>query len=184
MLKDNKLTINNSAKTINNANLVNTVVLSVLGAVLITLSAQVTINIGIVPITLQTFAVMLLALLTNKKVALISITMYLGEIFMGLPVLSNFQVISPQSLITFGYIIAFYPLAIALAKVKTNINQYSTFSLVLMGLAINMMVYAIGTLWIGMLSGFSVQIIYVTVLPFILPDLIKIVVALKIAKNN
>lgn len=183
MLKDNKLTINNSIETFNKRELVNTVVFSVLGAVLITLSAQVTINIGLVPITLQTFSVMLLALLTNKKVALISITMYVSEIFMGLPVLSNFQVLTPQSMITFGYIIAFYPLAIGLTKVKANIENYSTVMLLFIGLAINMVVYAIGTIWIGMLTGFSLQIIYATVLPFIIPDLIKIFVALKIAKK-
>ncbi len=162
------------------------ITISVVGSLLIAVSAQIVIPVGIVPVTLQTFMVGLLALLFGRNTALMAVTFYFTEIFMGLPVMSAGQVLSPVSIVTFGYIVAFLPLAYTLGIIADNDNVKSVKQMIFIVVIANLLVYGIGVMWLGLFTGYSLNLLYVGVLPFILPDTIKMMSAVIIAKllNN
>lgn len=162
------------------AKLIYQVAIAVLASVLIATSAQVAIYLGPVPITLQTFSVIFLALILGRKIALMSIGFYLLEIFSGLPVMASFQTLNPLSVMNFGYIIAFVPLVLMLTQVSNYQKKSAIFLLACLS---NLVVYTIGSLWLGLFIGFSTNLLYVGVLPFLIPDVIKAVCAISLAKS-
>ncbi len=168
-----------------NKNLIQ-IIISLSGSLLIAVSAQIVIPLGVVPITLQTFMVGLLALLFGRNTAIMAVTFYFSEIFMGLPVMSAGQVFSPASVVTFGYIIAFLPMAYILGFLADRDNVRSTKQMIFIVIIANVIVYGIGTMWLGLFTGYSFNLINIGVLPFILPDTIKMFSAVIIARllNN
>ena len=84
-----------------------------LGSILLTISAKVKIPFYPVPMTMQTFVVLFLGLSFGYKIGLASVSLYLIEGIIGLPVFSN----SPEKGIglvyftgpTMGYLIGFLP---------------------------------------------------------------------------
>lgn len=82
----------------------------VLSSLLIALCAQIRIPLPFtpVPITMQTFAVMLLGGILGSRNAVLSVTLYLAEVTFGLPFLNGFQS-NPLALMGVhgGYLIGF-----------------------------------------------------------------------------
>ena len=83
----------------------------ILGGLFLTLGAQIEVPIGIVPVTMHTLAVFLLALFQGSQKAFLSASLYLGLATVGLPVLSGWSV-NPLWMVGScgGYLVAF-PLA-------------------------------------------------------------------------
>lgn len=152
--------------------------IAVLSSLLIAASAQVTVSIGPVPVTLQTFSVIFLTLVLGRKLALTSLAMYIVEILCGLPVMANFHTLS-LSLMNFGYILAFIPLVFILTNSANKDSQIKTFALACLS---NLVIYIIGAGWLGMFIGFNQNLLLVGVIPFIIPDMIKAIVAIKLAR--
>lgn len=129
-----------------------------------------------VPFTMQTFAVFLAVLLFGSARGMLSILLYIALGAVGLPVFSSFGggigvLIGP----TGGYIIGF------LAAGLVGISQKKRFAVPLAVLAMAICYFA-GTLWyvhctgVGFAAAFSG-----CVLPFILPDTVKITLAFLLA---
>ena len=79
--------------------------LVVVGTLLLFASAQIQIPFYPVPVTLQTFAVLLIALVFERKAALGSMISYLGLGALGLPVFTGFKnamLLGP----TMGYLVS------------------------------------------------------------------------------
>ena len=133
-----------------------------------------------VPFTMQTFAVFCTVLLLGGKGSLLSITTYIVLGAVGVPVFSGFKgglgVLLSN---TGGYLIGFIfipILCIAAEKVFGDrlIPQIAT---LLLGLIV---CYAFGTTWFIHVSTNAVslkQAMKWCVIPFIIPDLIKLVLA-------
>ncbi len=163
-----------------NKKLLYKVLIVVLSSALIAASAQVTIRIATVPFTLQTFSVMFLSLVLGRRLAVLSVFAYITEILLGMPVMSSFHTLNPMSIMNFGYILACLPLAWYFGSIKSVPTKLSFF---IKALIANLIVYAIGLLWLGAFIGYNANLLLVGFVPFIIPDMIKAIVALKLAKS-
>ena len=153
-------------------------ILVVAGSLLVGLCAQVKIQpFGPVPITGQTFAVLMIGALLGAKRGSMAVLAYLAQGVAGLPV---FAVISgPAALLgpTGGYLVGFVPAAYVtgLLAEKGWDRRIGT-TVVAMALG-NVVIYAFGIFWLCCLTGVSKTVLTTGLLPFIGGDLLKIVLA-------
>ncbi len=149
---------------------------ALLAAVICVLS-PFTIAIGPVPLSLATFSVYLTATITGAKRSFISTLIYLLLGLAGLPVFSGGAGgLSKFAGPTGGYLIGYLFIAIigGLFADKTN-----KIYLIIIGMIIGTAVlYAFGTAWFVKVTESDLSYaLSVCVLPFLLPDLVKILVA-------
>ena len=146
--------------------------------------SPISLNTGPVPISLGTFAVSLSVCILGRNLGMLSYLLYLLLGFVGLPVFSNYgagveKLLGP----TGGYLIGMIFLAFiggfAVEKFsKSPIKQYLG---LMLGIAF---CYLLGTLWLGkVLSMDFGKALSVGVIPFILPDAIKVLLALVLGKK-
>ena len=98
-------------KSINNQKIIKKISIIVIGTIILTLSAKIKIPFYPVPMTMQTFVVLFLGVSLGYKIALATVSLYLVEGILGLPVFSN----SPEKGVglvyftgpTMGYLIGF-----------------------------------------------------------------------------
>lgn len=135
-----------------------------------------------VPITLQTFAVFLAVFVLGGRRGTLCVAVYLLLGAIGLPVFSYFRG-GPAALFgaSGGYLLGFIPAALVLwlLEKRTKGSFLRRLFAALLALAV---CYTIGTLWYAVFyleTSPSVATILATcVLPFILPDLLKLSFAL------
>ncbi|MBQ0065399.1 MAG: biotin transporter BioY [Firmicutes bacterium] len=142
-----------------------------------------------VPFTLQTFAVFLTCMILGGKKGTIAVLIYILLGSIGLPVFANFAAGFGVILgTTGGYIVGFIASGLimwAFEKLFPN-QMWATCVSMILGLAA---CYAIGTAWFMVVyakSAGAVGLMTVLgwcVIPFIIPDLIKIVVALVLGQR-
>ena len=157
--------------------------------VLITMCAWITIPFGIVPVTMQTFAVFLTMGLLGGRRGTMAIFIYLLMGCIGLPVFSGFQagvgVLLGQ---TGGYLIGFLLIGASM-WVFENLgkkNRYWQLAGMIVG---QLLCYSFGTVWYMVMYMNSVEIVSlgtvlgVCVVPFIIPDIIKIGLAHLLTKR-
>lgn len=132
-----------------------------------------------VPFTLQTFAVFLIpsVLGTKKGVTATIVYVLLGAV--GLPVFSGFQGgIGALAGATGGFVLGFIPasLIIGICTKKFGKSFFTSFVYSVAALAV---CYVAGVLWYAFVYGGGniLSAIYVCVLPFVVPDFFKIVLA-------
>jgi len=146
-----------------------------LGSVLLAISAKIKIPFYPVPMTMQTFIVLFLGIGFGYKIALATVSLYLFEGILGLPVFSN----SPERGIglvyftgpTMGYLVGFLSASFLASFVKLSDNYFIIF------LKLNLSVstiYILGVLWLGTLIGWDKPIIELGVMPFLLAEIFKI----------
>lgn len=156
-------------------------VLVALMAALLAVVSPFTIPVGPVPVTLATFVVFLTGALLRPLPAMASIAVYLLLGFVGLPVFSGFAG-GPQVLAgpTGGYLGGYFLAALAVAlATKAGCKLPLRLLAALAGLA---GCYALGTAWFMVLTGRGLaESLLLCVVPFILPDLIKALLALLLA---
>ena len=141
---------------------------ALLGAMLCLL-CPISIPIGMIPISLSTFGVALVASLTDKRTATACILIYLGLGALGLPVFAGF--VGGATILggpTGGFLIGYLPIALLGAGGKRS----TALVRIILG---TLICYAIGLAWFmwvtntPLWSGFGL-----CVLPFLLPDAIKL----------
>ena len=153
------------------------------GSILLTISAKVKIPFYPVPMTMQTFVVLFLGLAFGYKVGLATVTLYLLEGILGLPVFSN----SPEKGVgliyftgpTMGYLIGFL-VAVYFAGIKRdwfNWSKEKTYDV--LGVFTRLVVavsfiYILGLLWLGYLIGWDKPIFKLGAQPFLLAELFKL----------
>lgn len=158
-----------------------TLVLTALLAALLALLSPLTLPVGPVPVTLALFAVFFAGALLPPAAAMAGVGVYICLGAVGLPVFSGFRS-GPQVLAgpTGGYIAGYFLIVLALSLAARRSQKRLV--LLAAGLAGLAGCYLLGTLWFtlvtgaGFLGGLSV-----CVLPFVLPDLIKLAAALLLA---
>lgn len=165
-------------KTLNYKN----ISLCALFAALISICAVISVP-AIIPFTLQTLAITMCVYLLGTKNALITILVYILIGSVGLPVFSGFQ--SGVGVLfgaTGGFIIGFIPmtffLGITFKNAKSLVRTIIGCSVALLSL------YLTGTVWLAIFTSMSVsKIILICIVPFILPDVLKIIAAIFIGKR-
>ena len=154
-------------------------------AALTVICAWISIPLGPVPVTLQTFAVFLAAALLGSKRGTMAIGVYILLGVVGLPVFSGFKTLNP---LTFGYVLGFLPLGL-LTAAADKLFKGKKLAL-LLGMALGLAVcYLIGTVWFwyvmhfrGTEYGFG-KILSLCVTPFLIPDLVKMGLAYFLAQK-
>lgn len=155
------------------------IVYTALCASLLCICAQITIP-SAVPFTMQTFAVTLTGILLKKKYGIFAVIIYILLGIFGLPVFSGFRsgigvIAGTGGGYMFGWLFLAYFSAIAGEHCRNNV---AAFFVCLIGL---LLCYVFGTLWYALLyaSGKSIAaVLSVCVFPFILPDMLKILLAI------
>ncbi len=146
-----------------------------LGSLLLTISAKVKIPFYPVPMTMQTFVVLLMGITFGWKIGIATISLYLLEGIMGLPVFAG----TPEKGIglayfmgpTMGYLIGFLFATFFAGYLDFNTNIFIVFLKLILSVSI---IYFFGILWLGNLIGWDKPIFELGLMPFLLAELFKI----------
>lgn len=138
-----------------------------------------------IPFTLQTFAVFFIALVLGARKGLAATLIYILLGIVGLPVFSGFQSgIGALLGATGGFVMGFV-LSVMIVGLSADRKGLSL-PFVIIGLTVGLAVcYVTGTLWYAFVYGDGniLGAMAVCVVPFIIPDIIKVILALIIAKK-
>ena len=154
-----------------------------LATAFIAVCSWISIPIGSVPITLQTFAVMLTVGVFGLSQGLLAVALYICIGAIGIPVFASFNsgvayIMGPTGGFIIGFI--FTALIVGLFIKRYRDNKWALFFAMLLGIAA---CYFFGTIWF--LAYFKLQgneksllaALTACVFPFIIPDVIKAVLA-------
>jgi|TARA_B100001146_G_C16001138_1_gene356738 biotin transport system substrate-specific component len=155
-----------------------------LGSILLTISSKIKIPFYPVPMTMQTFVVLFLGMSFGYRVGLATVSLYLVEGIIGLPVFSN----SPEKGVgfvyftgpTMGYLIGFLFATFLAGYFNFKGNILNNFIKLLISVST---IYILGVFWLGSLIGWDKPIIQLGVTPFLLAELFKIVILTLLTKN-
>ena len=171
-------------KNLNQSSIVKTFLIIILGSLALTISAKIKIPFYPVPMTMQTFVVMLLGLALGYKIGLATVSLYLLEGIVGLPVFSN----SPEKGVglvyftgpTMGYLIGFLSATLIAGTISFNDNLITIISKLLLSVST---IYILGVLWLGTLIGWDKPILEFGVYPFLLAEIFKLTLLVIISKK-
>tara|TARA_Y100000590_G_scaffold432247_1_gene548052 strand:+ start:366 stop:929 length:564 start_codon:yes stop_codon:yes gene_type:complete len=153
--------------------------LAIIGTILITISAKVKIPFYPVPMTMQTFVILLIGITCGYKLGIAIVSLYLLEGIVGLPVFAN----SPEKGIgiiyftgpTMGYLIGFLVSVYFAGLFKYNKGLVNSFLKLLFSVSF---IYIFGLIWLGTLIGWEKPIFKLGAQPFLLAELFKILLLL------
>ena len=169
---------------IQNTKIIKIFLIVILSSILLTISAKIKIPFYPVPMTMQTFVVLLMGICFGYKIAVASVSLYLLEGIFGLPVFSN----SPEKGVgliyftgpTMGYLIGFLFAAFFSGYLNLKSNLFYIF--IKLSLSVSF-IYLIGIAWLGMLIGWDKPIFDLGVKPFLLAELFKIIILTILSKK-
>ena len=151
------------------------IIIAILGSLLLTISAKVKIPFYPVPMTMQTFVVLLIGITLGYKIGLATIALYFFEGIIGLPVFAS----SPEKGIgivyftgpTMGYLIGFLFAVYFSGRFKYNKGIINTFYKLIFSVSF---IYVLGIAWLGILIGWDKPLFKIGIQPFLLAELFKI----------
>jgi biotin transport system substrate-specific component len=153
------------------------ITLMVVGSAFLAICAQITVPLYPVPITMQTFGVLLIGMVFGPRLGAATVAAYLFEGAIGLPVYAGHSGGLPVLFgltggYLFGFVIAAWLVGM-LAERGWDRNVFTTALAMLLG---NIVLYVPGLIWLGGFIG-AEGAITGGLLPFILGDLLKIALA-------
>ena len=171
-------------KSLQNQKVLKYFLITIVGSILLTISAKIKIPFYPVPMTMQTFVVLFLGISFGYKVGVTTICLYLLEGIAGLPVFSN----SPEKGIgiayfvgpTMGYLIGFIFACFLAGYFKYNSNYLINFLKILVSTSI---IYIFGVIWLGTLIGWDKPILQLGVFPFLLAEFFKMLLLTLLIKK-
>ena len=148
---------------------------ALLGTLLLTISAKVKIPFYPVPMTMQTFVVLLLGITLGPKIGLLTVSLYLLQGIFGLPVFAG----TPEKGIglvyftgpTMGYLIGFLFAVYFAGSFKYDKGLINIFLKLIFSVSF---IYIFGLIWLGTLIGWDKPIFKLGAQPFLLAELLKI----------
>lgn len=161
--------------------------LQVIGAsLLISFCSQIKIALPFtpVPITLQTFAVLLIGAKLGSKNGAAAILLYFVQVLMGLPVLAGGGS-NPLSFFgpTGGYLIGFLPEAYIMGWFAEKINQGQPQKLFCAGLLAVTLQLGLGAIFLSNFVGWG-SVIFMGVVPFIFGELLKVIAVVRLTTKG
>ena len=154
------------------------ILLAVAGTALIAFSAKINIPFYPVPMTMQTFTILVLAMAYGPRLGAAMLALYIAEGAVGLPVFAG----TPEKGIglayllgpTGGYILGFLLAAMLVGWLAQRGFDRSPVKAGTAMLAGNIAIYVPGLLWLGALVGWDKPVLAWGLYPFVLGDLFKI----------
>jgi len=153
------------------------VVLILAGSWLIALTAQIEVPMWPVPMTGQTFAILLIGALLGKQRGVASVLAYLAQGAMGLPVFAGGmagigRLLGPTGGYLFGFVVVVY--LVGWLSERGWDRRLATAALAM--LVGNVVLYAFGLTWLATFVGWNAAV-KAGLFPFIVGDLAKIALA-------
>jgi len=164
-----------SIKNLKEISIVKSLFLAILGTIILALSAKIKIPFWPVPMTMQTFVVLLLGIVYGWKLGLFTVSLYLLEGIAGLPVFAG----SPEKGVglvyftghTMGYLIGFLVAVFLTGFLTFNNNFFNNFIKLVFSVSF---IYLLGLIWLGSLIGWDKPVFELGAKPFLLAELFKI----------
>tara|TARA_Y100001970_G_C14037758_1_gene752035 strand:+ start:119 stop:667 length:549 start_codon:yes stop_codon:yes gene_type:complete len=162
-------------KNLKETSLLKNLLIAILGSVLLAVSAKIKIPFYPVPMTMQTFVVLLIGVSLGWRLGLFTVTLYLAEGIAGLPVFAG----TPEKGVgiiyftgpTMGYLIGFMVAVYLSGFFKFDNNFLKNFVRLLLSVSF---IYILGLIWLGSLIGWDKPIFKLGAQPFLLAELFKI----------
>jgi len=166
-------------KEIKQSKVLRNVLMVLMGTVLLAISSKIKIPFYPVPMTMQTLVVLFLGLALGWKLGLATVSLYLFEGIIGIPVFSG----SPEKGVgiiyftgpTMGYLIGFLFTVYFAGSFNFSKNLFIKFLQLLFSVSF---IYILGVLWLGTLIGWEKPLFQLGVQPFLLAELFKILIVL------
>ena len=162
-------------KVLSNQKVIKYLLTIFLGSLLLTISAKIKIPFYPVPMTMQTFVVVLMGVTFGWKIGVATISLYLLEGIIGFPVFAG----TPEKGLglayfmgpTMGYLIGFLFAAFLAGYLDLKTNIFLIFLKLILSVSI---IYILGILWLGHLIGWDKPLLELGLMPFLLAELFKI----------
>jgi len=166
-------------KEIKQSKILRNVLMTLMGTVLLAISSKIKIPFYPVPMTMQTLVVLFLGLALGWKLGLATVSLYLFEGIIGIPVFSG----SPEKGVgiiyftgpTMGYLIGFLFTVYFAGSFNFSKNLFVKFLQLLFSVSF---IYILGVLWLGALIGWEKPLFQLGAQPFLLAELFKILIVL------
>ena len=151
-------------------------IIIVICSFLLILSAKIKVNLYPVPMTLQPLAVLMIAMLCGRNISVASVSLYLFQGMIGIPVFAYgggmLYLLGPTGGFLFGFLFA----SILIGELADRGWGKSLFKSVIAMLTGLFVIYICGVFQLGILKGFDFAIIN-GLKPFIIGDLYKLILA-------
>ena len=165
-------------KNLKQSKLLKYVFLALVGSIILAISSKIKIPFYPVPMTMQTLIVLIIGIGFGWKLGLATISLYLFEGIIGLPVFSG----SPEKGVgliyftgpTMGYLLGFLVAVYISGKFIYDNNLVKNFFKLLLATSF---IYILGMAWLGSLIGWEKPIFQLGAQPFLLAELLKILIA-------
>ena len=165
-------------KSIKQSKLLKYVFLALIGSIALAISSKIRIPFYPVPMTMQTLVVLMIGIGFGWKLGLATISLYLFEGVIGLPVFSG----TPEKGLgliyftgpTMGYLLGFLVAVYISGKFVYDSNLIKNFFKLLLATSF---IYIFGMAWLGNLIGWDKPIFHLGAQPFLLAELLKILIA-------
>ena len=165
-------------KSLKQSKITKYVLLALIGSIALAISSKVKIPFYPVPMTMQTLVVLIIGISFGWKLGLETISLYLFEGIIGLPVFSG----TPEKGVglvyftgpTMGYLIGFLVAVFFAGKFNYSKNLITNFLKLTFATSF---IYLLGMVWLGSLIGWDKPIFKLGAQPFLLAELFKILIA-------
>ena len=165
-------------KSLRQSKLLKYVFLALIGSIILAVSSKIKIPFYPVPMTMQTLIVLVIGIGFGWKLGLATVSLYLFEGIIGLPVFSG----SPEKGIgliyftgpTMGYLLGFLVAVYVSGKFIYDNNLFKNFLKLMLATSF---IYILGMFWLGSLIGWDKPIFQLGAQPFLLAELFKILIA-------
>ena len=165
-------------KSLKQSKIIKFVFLALMGSIILAISSKIKIPFYPVPMTMQTLVVLMIGISFGWKLGLTTISLYLFEGVIGLPVFSG----TPEKGIglvyftgpTMGYLLGFLIAVYISGKFTYDKNLFKNFLKLLLAVSF---IYILGLAWLGNLIGWDKPIFQLGAQPFLLAELFKILIA-------
>ena len=165
-------------KSLKQSKLLRYVFLALIGSIILAVSSKIKIPFYPVPMTMQTLVVLIIGIVFGWKLGLATVSLYLFEGIIGLPVFSG----TPEKGLglvyftgpTMGYLLGFLVAVYISGKFNYDSNIIKNFLKLLLATSF---IYLLGMAWLGNLIGWDKPIFKLGAQPFLLAELFKILIA-------
>ena len=165
-------------KSLKQSKLLKYVFLALIGSIILAVSSKIKIPFYPVPMTMQTLVVLMIGIIFGWKLGLATVSLYLFEGIIGLPVFSG----TPENGLglvyftgpTMGYLLGFLVAVYISGKFDYDSNIIKNFLKLLMATSF---IYILGMTWLGNVIGWDKPIFQLGAQPFLLAELFKILIA-------
>ena len=164
-------------KSLKQSKLLRYVFLALIGSIILAVSSKIKIPFYPVPMTMQTLVVLMIGIVFGWKLGLATVSLYLFEGIIGLPVFSG----TPEKGLglvyftgpTMGYLLGFLVAVYISGKFNYDSNLIKNFLKLLLATSF---IYILGMTWLGNLIGWDKPIFQLGAQPFLLAELFKILI--------